>query len=198
VRPSGAQPYGTAGNGHGFHHERNTVNDASKQEPFLVIGRVIKPHGVRGEVSVEVLTDVPERYEWLDRVFVGKEDPIPVDVEGVRFHQSRVLLKLSGYDSREAVAELRSAWLQVPESEGIPLAEGEYYLHQAIGLEVLTQRGERLGRVKQILETGANNVFVVDGDGREILLPDIDDVVKDIDFVTGRMTVELLPGLLER
>ncbi|MDX1615451.1 MAG: ribosome maturation factor RimM [Candidatus Promineifilaceae bacterium] len=175
----------------------SVVNDGPGEDAFLVIGRIVKPHGVRGEVSVEVLTDTPERYTWLERVFVGRADPTPVVVEGVRFHQSRVLLKLAGYDSREAVADLRSAWLQVPVSEGIPLEEGEYYLYQAIGLEVVTTGGERLGRVKQILETGANNVFVIDGEGREILLPDIDTVVKDIDFAAGRMTVELMSGLLD-
>ena len=86
--------------------------------------------------------------------------------------------------------------LQVPETEAVPLEEGEYFLFQLVGLAVFSDEGQELGRLTQVLETGANNVFVVAGVDGEILLPDIDDVILDIDFANGRMTVHLLPGLL--
>lgn len=175
--------------------QRGLVSDSTEPR-FLVIGRIIKPHGVRGEMRVEILTDLPERFTWLEQVYLGEDDPQPVGVESVRFHKSFVLVQLAGYDSREAVAELRSQLLLVPEDEGIPLEEGEYYLYQLEGLEVYTDTGEHLGRIVEVLETKANNVFIVQGSRGEVLLPDTDEVVLGIDFENGRMEVHLLPGLL--
>lgn len=169
---------------------------ASPTEPrFLIIGRVARPHGVQGEVSVEPYTDQPERFTWLKTIYVGEVTPRPVGVESVRFHQGRVLLKLAGYDDRQAAESLRFQWLQVPEAEAIPLAEDEFYLYQALGLAVYSEEGDRLGELAEILETPANYVFVVNGPKGELLLPHIPEVVHEIDFTSGRMTVKLLPGL---
>lgn len=171
--------------------------DISTEPRFLAIGRVVKPHGVGGEVRVEVHTDVPDRFAWLESVYVGQDQPAPYAVESVRFHQAFVLIKLAGVDTRTAADSLRNEWLLVPESEAIPLEEGEYFLHDLIGLEVVVNDGRTLGRLAEVLETGANNVFVVAGDGgKQLLIPDIPDVVKEIDFANHRMTVELLPGLI--
>ncbi len=169
--------------------------DASVEPSFLVIGRIRKPHGVRGDVRVQPYTDLPERFTWLETVYIGEDDLRPVVVESARFHGQLILLKLAGYDSREAVQELRGEWLLVPESEAIPLEEGEYYLYQLEGLQVFTDEGENLGELVQVIETGANNVFVVRGESGDLLLPDTDEVVEEIDFANGRMTVHLLPGL---
>ncbi|VAW40964.1 hypothetical protein MNBD_CHLOROFLEXI01-878, partial [hydrothermal vent metagenome] len=87
-------------------------------------------------------------------------------------------------------------WLQIPVEEALPLAEGEYYLFQLTGLAVFTVEGESLGTLTSVIETGANRVFVVQGDKGELLLPDIEDVVEDIDFENGRLTVKLLLGLI--
>jgi 16S rRNA processing protein RimM len=175
--------------------QRGSVDDSTEPR-FLVIGQVVKPHGVRGEVRVTPHTELPERFTWLETVYVGKVDPQLVTVEDARLHKSVVLLKLAGYDDRDAAESLRGQWLQIPEEEGIPLQEGEYYLYQLEGLLVYSEAGERLGELVDVIETKANNVFVVQGSQGEILLPDIDDVIKEIDFENGRMTVHLLPGLL--
>ncbi len=180
-------------------HSSQTVQgsvDTATEPSFLVIGQITKPHGVTGEVRVIPHTDVPERFTWLEKVFVGKTNPQPIVVESARLHNNLVLLKLAGYDDRDAVEVLRGAWLQVPESEAIPLAEGEYFLFQLIGIEVLTDGGEPLGNLVEIIETGANNVFRVSGSRGDVLLPDIDEVILGIDLDNGRMTVHLLPGLL--
>lgn len=161
----------------------------------MIIGRIQKAHGVRGEMRVMPHTDLPERFTWLETVWLGDDDPQPFAVESARFHGQLVLLKLAGYDSREAVQVLRGQWLQVPESEAVPLEEGEYYLYQLEGLQVFTDEGEALGELVQVMETGANNVFIVRGESGELLLPDTDEVVQVIDFENGRMTVHLLPGL---
>lgn len=170
--------------------------ESSAGPRFLVIGRVIKPHGVRGEVRVDVISDLPERFSWLKTVYVGGSNPRPVVVEGVRFHKTWVLLKLAGYDDRNTASTLRAQWLQVPEAEGIPLEDDEYYLYQLVGLSVYSDEGDYLGKLTDVLETKANNVFVVRGSGREILLPDTEEVIREIDFDGRRLTVHLLPGLV--
>lgn len=170
---------------------------AKTTEPsFLTIGLVSKPHGVRGEVRVILHTDVPERFTWLKEVYVGQNPSRLVAVESARLHQNMVLLKLAGYDDREAAETLRGAWLQVPETEAIPLDEGEYFLYQLEGLDVVTDTDEWLGKLVGVIETGANNVFRVEGPRGEVLLPDTREVILDIDFVNGRILVHLLPGLL--
>ncbi len=170
--------------------------DPSAEPRFLAVGRVIKPHGVHGEVRVELMTDLPERFKWLKAVYVGERNPRRVAVESVRFHQEFVLLKLAGYPTRTEAEALRNELLQVPEEEAIPLEEGEYFLHQLVGLEVLTESGRSLGRLTDVLETGANNVFVVVGPGGELLIPDIPDVVREVDVAGGRVVIRPLPGLL--
>ncbi|WP_420644184.1 ribosome maturation factor RimM [Candidatus Leptofilum sp.] len=164
---------------------------------FIVIGVVTKPHGVRGEVRVKPHTDEPARFTWLEQVYVGADDPQPMAVEQARVHQNMVLLKLTAVSNRVEAEALRGEWLMVPEAEALPLEEGEYFLFQLEGLTVLTTEGETLGILTSIIETGANNVFVVQGDRGELLLPDIDDVVQEIDFDNGRMLVTLLPGLIQ-
>jgi 16S rRNA processing protein RimM len=141
-------------------------------------------------------TDLPERFTWLETVYVGKKRPRPVAVESVRFHKHLALVKLAGYDNREAAGALRSEWLQVPEDEAIPLEEGEYYLYQLVGLQVHTDEDRYLGEIKEVIETGANNVFVVSGPTGEVLIPDIEDVVLDIDFEAKRMLIRPMEGLL--
>ncbi len=161
-----------------------------------MIGQITKPHGVRGEVRVRPHTDLPERFSWLTQVYVGQTNPQLRQVESMRWHKEILLLKFDGLDSRDAIEGLRGQYLQVPESEAIPLADDEYFLFQLIGLQVVSDEGHVLGELKRVIETGANHVFVVRGEAGELLLPDIPDVVLDINFEDGRMTVHLLPGLL--
>jgi 16S rRNA processing protein RimM len=178
--------------------EEGSVDHAAEPR-FLIIGRVVRAHGVRGEMHVTIHTDVPERFTWLERVFISKDEddqnPRPVPLESVRFHKGNALVKLGGYDSREQVELLRTWWLMVPEEEGIPLEEGEYFLYQLEGLEVYTDEGEHLGTVSEVLQTKANNVFVVQGPAGELLLPDTEEVVLEVDVEAGRITVHLIPGL---
>ncbi len=140
----------------------------------MVIGRVTRPHGVRGEMRVVPYTDDPQRFGRLDHVYLADdpdEHPAPrrLALESARLHLQTVLLKLAGIDDREAAADLRGAWLLVAREDALPLAEGEYFLYQLTGLAVVTADGETLGELVSVLETGANNVFVVRGERGEIL-----------------------------
>jgi 16S rRNA processing protein RimM len=165
-----------------------------------VVGRIARPHGVRGEMRVEILTELPERLMWLTEVYLARDpdalEPDRVDVAQVRLHKEQALLQLTGVTTREAAEDLRSMLLMVPVADALPLEEGEYYLYQLEGLKVVTDEDEVLGVVREVLETGANEVFVVDGSRGEILLPNTVEVVQDIDLAAGRITVKLLPGLL--
>lgn len=173
---------------------RGSVSQGA-QPRFLLIGRVTKPHGVRGEMRVMPLTDRPERFSWLEEIYLGEEGTRSAAVTAARVHQGFVLLKLAGYDTREAAEALRGVALTIPAEQAIPLEEGEYYLRDLLGLRVVTEDGQPLGAITDVIETGANNVFVVRDEKRELLVPDIPDVIINLDFANGLVTVRPLPGL---
>lgn len=171
---------------------------SSSAEPcHLIIGRVTRPHGVRGDVRVEIRTDEPERFGWLEEVFIGPDDDHLelVAVEAVRWHQGIVIVKLAGYETRNQAEALRNYLLQVPITDALPLQDDEYYFYQLIGLQVETVDGEVLGELAEVLETGANDVFVVRGPAGELLLPDIPEVIREVNPTEGRIVVQLLEGL---
>jgi 16S rRNA processing protein RimM len=160
----------------------------------LAIGRVLRPHGVRGELRVEIHTDFPERFGVYRQVYLGS-DYTRYEITGHRFHQDRVLLKLGGVGDRTAADALRGHWVYIAMEDAMPLAEGEVYLHDMLGLRVTTVEGEELGEVVDLIETGANLVYVVRGLQGEILIPDIPDVIETIDLEAGELTVRLIEGL---
>jgi 16S rRNA processing protein RimM len=169
----------------------------SSDEPrHLAIGRILRPWGVRGELKVEILTEDPTRFQRLETVYVGPQF-VPHRLERARLHKGDLILKLAGCDDRNAAEELRDLLVNVAMEDALPLEEGEYWVHQLLGLEVWTAEGEKLGLVREVLETGANDVYVVrDQSGREVLIPALKDVVLEIDLDAGRMLVELLEGLV--
>jgi 16S rRNA processing protein RimM len=162
---------------------------------FLLVGKLHRPHGVRGEMIMSVLTDFPERLKAGIEVYLGVEHQ-PVVIKSLRHHNRGVLVSMEGYDSREAVDNLRNFEIFVKAEDRPPLPDGEYYLHQLLGLKAVSDEGEALGVGADWIETGANGVFIVrDEEGGEILLPDIDEVVLKIDLEKGEMLVHLLEGL---
>jgi 16S rRNA processing protein RimM len=169
---------------------------AGTESRFIAVGQIIKPHGTRGEVAIDILTDDPGRFALLEQVYLNQDNPRAVRLESVRLHKGRLLLKLGGYDDRTAVEELRGEMVLIPIDEAMPLEPDQYYQDELIGLQVWTTAEEFLGEVVDILETGANDVFIVHGDRGEILLPAIADVVRLIDLEDNRMVVELIEGLI--
>jgi 16S rRNA processing protein RimM len=180
--------------------ERGSGGQGRAPEPrYLAIGQVVGVHGIHGELTVEILTESPDRFGLLRRVFIGPEDEEPVSwrLESYRLHKGRALLKLAGCDDRDTAKTFRWQLVQVPRAEALPLAAGEYYEYQIIGLNTRTVTGEVLGPVVEILDTGANDVYVVmNPDRREILIPAIGDVIREIDLEAGWLVVELPEGLL--
>lgn len=162
---------------------------------FVVVGKLRRPHGVKGETLVSVLTDFPERLQPGTQLFLGEKHE-PVTIRSRREHNKGLLLAFEEFASREALANVRNAMLYVRSADRPDLEEGEYYHHQLIGLPVVAEDGTQLGRLAEILETGANDVYVVRSEaGRETLLPAIHDVILRVDLKAQRMTVRLLPGL---
>jgi len=168
----------------------------STEPRFIAIGRILRPHGVRGEVVVEVWTDFPQRFDTIQTVYLGNEIEAEAwQVADTRWHKDRVLLKLQGCDNRTAAERLRGLLVQIPIEEAMPLPEGEYYPHQLVGLDVVTVEGENLGRLSDVLFTNANEVYVVVGPRGQILLPAIAEVILKVDLQAGQMVVRLMEGL---
>jgi 16S rRNA processing protein RimM len=177
--------------------------DSARGPQFLVVGRVLRPHGVRGELRLQALTGFPERMRRLDVIFLGTDPEAHDDLAEYRVTRIRPekqafwLAHLDGITDRDAADRLRGQYVLVSLADAIPLEDDEVYLFQVIGLEVRTVEGEALGVVAEILETGANDVYIVRGEQYgEVLIPAIEDVVLRISPEEGVMIVRLLPGLL--
>lgn len=162
---------------------------------YLAIARVQKPWGVRGELKLEVLTGFPDQLGRLKRVYLGDE-AVRHDVVRFHWHGDELLLQLADVRDRNEAEPLRGQLVQIAREEAAPLQAGQYYEHQIIGLNVVTVDGQALGQVAQVLATGANDVYVVQGPRGEILLPARVEVVRAINLDAGTMTVSLLPGLM--
>jgi 16S rRNA processing protein RimM len=173
------------------------ATDQSDQHAgWIAVGQVMGAFGQRGELRVKVFSRAPQRFRHLRQVYVGEEHT-PAAVMHRRLHGDGVILRLDSVDSRDEARAIVGKFLYVPESEAVALPEGEYFIHQIVGLTVRTVSGETLGTIQEVLETGSNDVYVVKGGDREVLLPATNEVVKRIDLASGIMEVEPLAGLLD-
>ncbi len=181
----------------------NRRNDVNVPDGYLAVGKIVGVHGLQGELKVELYTDFPERFEegislWAGRG--GKDELQAVTISSARPHKNLMLLRLAQVASREAGEALRGTWLFVGEDEAVELEEDTFFVHDILGLQVVTDEGAALGRIGDVLFTGANEVYVVTGKNLpngELLLPATDEVVRAIDLEQGVMTVHLIPGLLD-
>jgi 16S rRNA processing protein RimM len=180
-----------------LHQEKKFKGSPANGEPvFLAVGLLRRPHGVRGEVLMEILTDFPERLEPGVRLFISP-DHHPVHLNTVREHSKGLLVSFKEYNSPEQEGELRNQLLLVRVDDRPQLPEGEFYHHQILGLEVYDETETHLGVVAEILETGANDVYVVKKEARkDILLPATDEVILAVDLESGTLKVHLIPGLV--
>jgi 16S rRNA processing protein RimM len=162
---------------------------------FLVVGKVRRPHGVHGEVVAEIYTDFPERLTLKKSIYLG-EKHIKLVINSLRPHNEGLLLGFEGVTTPEQAGRYRNQILSIASEEAPELSEGEYYFHELLDLEVVDETGEPLGKLTDILETGANDVYVVtDSSGHELLLPAIPEVILDVDLDANLMKIHLLPGL---
>jgi 16S rRNA processing protein RimM len=180
------------------YHSGSAGGTKGSPEPeFLVVGRIIKPHGIRGDLAMKVITDYPERLPEIETLYVGPAFE-PYQVKRVRFHAGGTLMLFKGVEDRNAAELLRGMLVYVHIDDAVPLEEGEYYLFQIIGAQVVTGDGRVIGTLTDFLETGANDVYVITSpDNKEILIPVIPEVIKQVDVDKKVVTINLLDGLLQ-
>lgn len=168
-------------------------------EDLLQVGVITDTHGIRGEVKVFPTTDDPERFSYLKEVILdlGREKKV-LHIAGVKYFKQFVILKFKEYNDINLVEPFRKKSLFVTRENAVPLEEDEYFIADLIGLKVVTDEGETLGELTDVLQTGANDVYEVKTeDGKELLLPAIKDCILGVDLENGVMTVHVLKGLLD-
>ena len=161
------------------------------------VGVIAGTHGLRGEVKVFPTTEDPRRFSDLEKVILvtGREERT-LKIRSVKYFKKFVILGFEGMDRIEDVEKLKGSELMIGREDAIPLEEGEYFIPDLIGLKVVTDDGRELGVIKDVIETGANNVYdVQDDNGKRILIPAIPQCILDVRLEEGDMTVHLLPGL---
>ena len=166
---------------------------------FLRVGTIASTHGIRGEVKVFPTTDDVKRFKKLKHCFLdtGKER-IPLEVESVKFFKQFAILKFKDYDNINDVEKYKGKDLLVDRANAVKLQKDEYFIADLIGLKVVTDEGNDFGTLKDVLQTGANDVYVINGtDGKEYLFPVIRECVLDISLEKGIVTVHIMPGLLD-
>ncbi len=175
--------------------DSSKTEHARQPREFLVVGRIVRPHGIRGALLMESLSDLALSISDGSEVYLGEKHILYL-VKKFTLHQKRLLLTIEGINSRNDAEGFRNQEVLLRITDVDPLPEGVYYFWQLLGLEVYTEDGELLGTLEDIIETGANDVYLIrDNDGEELLIPAIESVIKDVDPEEGNMIVHLLPGL---
>jgi 16S rRNA processing protein RimM len=168
----------------------------------VAVGRVLRPHGVRGEVVVEVLSDVPARFQKGSRLTGVREGvaptsgKIPLTVAASRVHKTGAVVRFEGYEDRDRAGELRGLDLEVPRAEVPKARRGTYYQFELLGC-LCRDRGEELGRVVEVVEDGGGVMLIVEGEGRRIPVPFVKELLKKVDVARGVIDLKLPEGLLE-
>lgn len=167
-------------------------------EQMLQVGVITQTHGVRGEVKVFPTTDDPVRFKELKHVVLdtGKET-LPLEIENVKFFKQFVILKFKGYDNINDIEKYKRCPLLVEREDAVPLEEDEYFIADMIGLSVVTEDGEEFGILKDVIVTGANDVYIIDNSSYgEVLVPAIKECILDVDIEAGMMKIHLMDGLI--
>ena len=167
-------------------------------EDLLQVGVITTTHGVRGEVKVFPTTDDPARFKKLKNVILdtGKEK-LELEIAGVKFFKNMVILKFKGIDDINDVEKYRKKSLYVTRENAVKLKKDEYFIADLIGMKVSTDEGEELGTLSDVMQTGANDVYVIDTEGHgEVLVPAIRECILDVDIENQKMKIHLMDGLI--
>ena len=165
---------------------------------YLELGQIVNVRGLKGEVKVNSFTDDNTKFERLPKVFIkrNKGDLEERKIEKVSYNKNQVIIKFVGIDTIDEAEKLRNSFILVDRDDLGSLPEGIYYIADLIGLDVFTEEGELLGKVDDIYNTGANDIYVIKDDlGKQRLLPGIKDVIKKVNIEEGKIIVNLIEGL---
>ena len=165
---------------------------------YLEIGRIVNTFGIKGMVKVKPFTDNIERFSNLEKIYIkNKSGQTEYKIQEVKYHKNMVLIKFEGIENPEQADLLRNSYLIVDRETEEPLEPGRYYIVDMIGLDVFTDDNEYLGKLEDIYNTGSNDIYVVKNElGKQVLLPAIEDVIKNIDMDNKKVIVHLIPGLV--
>jgi 16S rRNA processing protein RimM len=177
-------------------HNKLMNKDARRLPEFLTVGRILRPHGVRGGVLVEAKSELIHDLSPGMDVLIG-ESRDAVLLKSIRQHRGQFILYFEDVSDRDSVESLRGTELAISLQDSSPLPEGSYFHWQIVGMDVESDNGEFLGKIVKILETGANDVYIISKEGSEFLIPAIEDVVLQVDLEKNLMIVHLLPGLVD-
>lgn len=167
-------------------------------QEYLEVGQIVNTNGLKGLLKINPFTDDITRFERLKTILVEhKKELLEFEIESVRYQKKQVLLKLKGIDTIEEAEKYREDYLKIKRNKEEKLPEDTYYIVDLIGLDIYTENGELLGKLDDIFSTGSNDVYVVkNSEGKQILLPAISDVIKNIDLKQKKIVVNLIEGLL--
>ena len=164
---------------------------------LLEVGKITNTHGLRGEVKIVPWMDAPEDFEELTKVYLRtRKEDIPLTVKSVRYQKNNLIVKFAEFDDINEVEQYKNCVLYADRDELGELPEGTYYIVDLIGLKVYTEEGEEVGVIEDVFNTGANDVYDIKREGRKnLLLPVIDEAVKEVDINNGRVIVHIMEGL---
>ncbi|HXF99157.1 MAG TPA: ribosome maturation factor RimM [Bacteroidota bacterium] len=167
---------------------------------LIAVGRIVKAFGIRGELVVSPMTDSVLRFSKLKQVFVGRDDRSVRETEvthvSLDAEKRGVRLQLAGYNDRTAASELVGSFLFVDERDAVRPAEGAYFIHDLIGLRVLDERGTVVGVVREVVKYPAQDVYVLECNGTEVMVPAVKEFIRQIDLDAGTMTIHFIEGML--
>ncbi len=165
---------------------------------MITIGKITKSQGNKGEVRVLPLTDIPERFEYLETVNLFKGDKIlEKEIESLRFHKNFVIIKFVGINDIGTALELRDFEIKISEDLVLPLDDCQYYIEDILEYEVFTNDGQFIGNIAEVISTGGTDVFVVKGKDKDYMIPAAREIIVDFDEDKEQMVIKPIPGLLE-
>ena len=163
---------------------------------YFQIGKIINTHGLKGHVKVMPLTDDNKRYEKLKKIHLEGTDK-ELEIEKVWYNKGFVMLKFKGYDNIDDVISFKDKFILIHKSDAVQLPEDSYFIHDIIGLEVYTVNDIKLGKITNVLQPGANDVYVVKNEKKEYLIPAVKDIVKKIDLSEKKIIIDPIEGMIE-
>ena len=164
---------------------------------LLEIGQIVNSYGIKGFLKVVPFTDNVKRFDDLKTIYIEKNKKLSeIEIEEVKYHKNLVLLKLKGIDDINDTLEFKNCYIKIDRKDAVELPEDTYFIVDLIDMDVTTDEGENLGKIVDVFPTGSNDVYVVKDElGKQILLPAIGEVIKNVNILEKKMTVKLIAGL---
>jgi len=169
------------------------------EKGFVTVGKITRPYGTKGALRIKPLTDFPQRFQGLREIWVQPPKGERVKVEIVRVEQRRgwLILNLSGVSTRSQAQEMTNSYIEVAVEQSFPLEEGNYYIHDLLGLPIYTEGGRLVGHLEDVWKLPANDVWVLKTGCGQKLVPATKEIIKDVDLQRGKIVIHLIDGLLD-